>query len=163
MTLSVALFQELIGSARSRRYPTVLLAIEAPEQIRPDTFAEVGTACGLAVVDFRKDVLSCEGSGLVLGAYSRGQFITWLVGEARARQGVFVYQADEVIAAWPEADRKAFFVEFLKTECNDPEDRNRRAPIVLVSLHATRFTLPNEERGQGILRLLNGTSEGELS
>jgi hypothetical protein len=116
----------------------------------------------LKVVDFREQVLTHESSVIILGAYSRGQFITWLIGEARSAGGILVHRADEVIAAWPEPERKAFFMEFLRTECNDSEDRNRRVPIMLVSLHVQHFSLPNANRGQGIFHLLSDADKGEL-
>jgi hypothetical protein len=138
-------------SLQQRRYPTLIVALDDDTPVTSTHVQEVVEECQLKHVDFRSDILCQSESDIVLGAYLRGHFLKWLIDTARGSGGLLVEKADEVIAAWPDAERRAFFMELLRTQCNDPEDSTRRCPIVLMTFHAARYALPTEEKGQGIV------------
>ena len=142
---------ERIGALSMRRYPTLLVLL-SPECRLPEADGrEVARTCGLDYIDYREDVLAKTDSGVVLGAFLRTSFLEWLRSRARARGGLIVANADDLVTTWETAERGAFFREFLRTECNRPDDPTQRAPIVLLSWLAGEYVSPSEERGQGVV------------
>jgi hypothetical protein len=98
------------------------------------------------------DFLSLASSGqtpVTVGAFMRHHLVAWLKERARETGGIWVDNADTIIVTWPDDERRAFFMEFLRTESR--RDDGSAAPIVLVSALAGRFALPEEPRGQGIV------------
>lgn len=152
----------LVQSLQRRRYPTILVALEDEAPLGPVDIGHIVDKCVLRHVNFRDDVLTRPERNIILGAYLRGEFLQWLIGAAREAGGILVEKADEVIAAWPREDRRAFFLELLRTQCNDPNDPNKRAPIVLLSFHVARLSLPAAERGQGIVLFPSRLRGGHL-
>jgi len=152
-----------IESLRLKRYPTMLVADSDSSRLTAEDAKAVAQSCSLRFVDYRSDVLTTPDCEIILGAYMRGQFLEWLISEARSSGGLLVRRADEVIASWPDAERKAFLLEFLRTECNDPKDSTQRAPIVLVSRFVKKYALPRKERGQGLIVDLADEEGGQLN
>lgn len=140
-----------IERLRQQRYPTMLVADSGSSDLSADDARAVAEQCSLQYIDYRADVLRNPDCDIILGAYMRGQFLEWLISRARRSGGLLVRRADEVIASWPDTDRKAFLQEFLRTECNDPSDPTRRAPIVLLSRFVKQYALPRKETGQGLI------------
>lgn len=140
-----------VESLQERRYPTVVVIQNDSVPITGAEIKIVAENCSLRHVNYREEILARPDCNIVLGAYLRGHFLEWLLKLAHQSGGLLVENADEVIAFWPDAERKAFFLEFLRTECNDQENPARRIPIVLLSRYAARFLLPTEETGQGVV------------
>lgn len=140
----------LVDRLRSMRYPTALVALEDWLPVTADALREVAENSRLRFMDYAEDVLMPGEPKVVLGAYMRDEFLAWLRAEARASGGIVVAEADELISSWPDRDRRAFFLEFLRTESNC-SDGMTRAPIVLASHLASRFSLPQSGPGQGLV------------
>lgn len=150
----VAEISELVGKLRVLRYPTMLIALEDWVPLAVADLRDLAEQSGLRFVDYSEDVLSAGSPRIVLGAYRRDQFLDWLRAEARESGGIVVAEPDELISSWRDRDRRDFFVEFLHTESNG-SDGLSRAPIVLASHLASRFSLPASGSDQGIVWSLN--------
>lgn len=142
---------ERIGALYVRRYPTLLVLLSPECYLSETEGRKIAQAAAIDYVDYREDVLAQADSGIILGAYLRSSFLNWLRAQARARGGLIVAHADDLVATWEDLERRAFFKEFMRTECNMPDDPTRRAPIVLLSWLAKEHVSPSEERGQGIV------------
>jgi hypothetical protein len=137
-------------AARERRYPVVVV-IQSPDcSISFPEARNAASAQSMRCIDYREDVLAKADSGIILGAYSRNQFLSWLRTQARSNDGLIVDNADDLITTWDETERYAFFRELMRTECNNPTDSTRRTPIVLLSWLAGTYMSPTSGRGQGI-------------
>lgn len=149
---------ELIGRIRTeeRRYPTVLVVERAGALFPPGAAEAVCSQANLLLLDVPAALFPQGSPGARPGVFSRGHFTDWIRREARKTAGVFLAEADWVIDGWVEADRRAFFLEFLRTECGHPDNPCRRIPIVLPTRNAARFSLPTEPTGQGIVFDLGG-------
>jgi hypothetical protein len=138
-----------IESLRIRRYPT-LIVLESSGRELSCPYAEVAAVCDLSIVDYREDVLAKD-AGIVLGAYTWGEFLRWLKGTASRASGVLVMNADDLISTWTPVERRAFWREFSRTECSATGDNTRKLPIVLVSHLAREYAPPSDKTGQGIV------------
>lgn len=139
-----------IARLRTMRYPTMVVVLEEQTPVTADVLRQAADGSGLRLIDYRTDVLESGTPGIILGAYRRDQFNEWLRETARDSGGILVTQADELISSWRDCDRRDFLVEFLHTESNQ-SDGLTRAPIVLATRHASDFSLPHSERGQGLV------------
>lgn len=142
---------EAIARVRGRRYPTVLVAMGSLIP-RDDDLEQLGLSCGLERVDLREVILNPDDQtkpGIVLGAYHRTQLRDWLRARARGTSGIIVTNADDLVSTWPDEDRRAFFMEFLRLETFP--DPSGGPVVVLLSRHARRFDLPTDLAGQGAL------------
>lgn len=142
---------ELINSLQKRRYPTIIVIDDDSSPITKEDINIVTKECSLRHIDYFKDVISNPDNSITLGAYHRGRFIEWILEQARSSNGLLIEKTGSLISSWLEEDRKAFFMEFLRTECNSPNDSTSRIPIVLISRMAGNFNLPTSKRGQGIV------------
>jgi hypothetical protein len=149
MSDSKSVLADIVDRVRIRRYPT-LTVLESSRRDQSCPYAEVAASCRLRVVDYREDVLAVE-AGIVLGAYTWGEFIHWLKTESAKAGGLLVMNADDLISTWDVEERRAFWREFLKTECNAAQDHTQRAPIVLVSHLAREYAAPSDRTGQGLV------------
>lgn len=147
---AVSEISELISKLTALRYPTMLIVLEDWVPLAVADLRTLAEHSGLQFVDYSDDVLKAANPSIVLGAYRRDQFLDWLRAEARESGGIVVAEADELISSWRDRDRRDFFVEFLHTESNKP-DGLTRAPIVLASHLASRFSLPASGSDQGIV------------
>jgi len=141
---------EQIERLRTMRYPTMVIALDDAVPVSRNALRSAAQMAGLRAVAYRGDILKAEGSTVRLGAYLRTEFRDWLRKQARCHGGLLVFDVDELISTWPDSERRAFFMDFLHLESNT-EDGLSRAPIVLASYHASRFSLPRDQRGQGIV------------
>jgi hypothetical protein len=123
---------------------------------------EVASVCGLYYVD----VCAAFESGdrfFRPGILSRGVFLRWLKQEAQSRGGIVVGHTDLALDPIPESERRAFFKEFLYTECNAIEDSTQRLPILLPTRLADRVMLPSKVEGQGYIIDLSDIVKGSDS
>jgi len=140
-----------VSQARGRRYPTVLVVVGSSMPPLSNIQA-VARSVSLEIVDVRSLLVpaSAQDQGFALGVYHRTQFRDWLRSRAATRGGLLVLNADDLISTWSPEDRRAFLMEFLHLEI--PWQGGDSSPvIVLFSRHASRFDLPSEKTGQGIL------------
>jgi len=138
----------LYAALRERRYPTMLVVHESVSALAPDLLQHAANETGASYVDFIHEATAGE-TQVVAGAFMRHHFLKWLKEQARAKGGLWVENADAVIATWPEREQREFFMEFLKTESRSAD--GVAAPIVVASALAGRFTLPEEPRGWGVV------------
>ena len=151
---STRLMHEIIA-LRQRRYPDLLVIHSPRARLSPSVAVQVAAASGLAFVDFRESVLKpCE--SVVPGAYNRTQLRDWLKIQAIETGGLFVVNADEVIAPWDPSERLAFFREFLHIECREPAGARAALPIVLLTEHRDAEALEQSGLGQGTVIALLG-------
>jgi len=145
---SVSLLVEKYGTLHDRRYPTMLVIYLRRSELPADLFSQSAQAAGASYVDFVREAANGAIEAKV-GAFMRHHMLSWLRNAARFNRGLWVENADSIIATWTERDQRAFFMEFLKTESRAEDDT--AAPIVLASALAGKFNLPEEPRGQGVL------------
>ena len=147
----VSFLAKVIVQLQDRRYPTVLLIQSDSSAVTIDQAKAVSEQNCLSYIDYREEVLQKDDSQVELGVYLRGQLRDWLLLTASKERGIFINNIDELISSWDDSNRKAFFIDFLHLECNCQDDRNRRAPILLLSRHAGNYILPEEREGQGVV------------
>ncbi len=144
---------------QSRRYPTILIIEREVLPLNDIFLKEVASVCGLFYVDV--NVAFESGDRFFRpGILSRGIFLRWLKQEAQSGGGIVVGHADLALDPIPESDRRAFFKEFLYTECNASDDSTRRLPILLPTRLADRVMLPSKDEGQGYIIDLSDIVEG---
>lgn len=131
-----------------RRYPVMLVIQSGESQCPSELTRNAAEQSGASYVDFLEHA-SSPGSSVRAGAFMRHHFIAWLKEQARESNGIWVDNADTIIVTWTEDERKAFFMEFLRTESR--REDGSAVPIVLASVLAGQFNLPEEPRGQGIV------------
>lgn len=140
-----------IQNLRQRRYPTLLMLEGETPRMSGEAWEEACRRSSIQLIDYREDVLAKDAS-IVLGAYTWGEFLRWLRTRASASGGVLLVNGDALVSTWDSAERKAFYREFIKTECSVLEDSTVRAPIVLVSHLARTYAHPSDITGQGIVK-----------
>jgi hypothetical protein len=140
-----ASYQALPG----QRYPVMVVIYRSRSALPLEQLRSRAQAVGAEFVDMIAE--ASGGSTQILpGAFRRHHFLEWLRRKAQATGGVWVDNGDAIITTWPEPERRAFFMELLKTESRGPET-GAAAPIVLFSRLAADQDLPQEPRGQGLV------------
>lgn len=146
MSSNVSKIITAIRSLQKKRYPNLLINQKVGYSVSEEEARAIAAGAGLQFVDFREDILTTDKT-IILGAFTRAQFQSWLNNEATQRSGLFLWNADTLISTWDESIRKAFFREFLLNGVNYGPS------TVLESRLGCSFNL--EEVHNGDIKILN--------